>query len=379
MIIITFLHLYIIYAFIICFVCLTIYFAQYFHSEKILHTLGLICASGALYIPIFLKYHCSKTEFADALVSIFSAVTGFLFALKIIELIFTYPWSIQQQITFKQILIDFSTFPKYKYESKPNSIKIKSIQPTLLTYFNYLIFDDDNEEQQQLSAREENFLIILRGLSQMICLRILLHFTPYSILRLHSRNSHFFSLIHFFIYALYGFIFYFALGMVINLVFGIMGFFWNVHIRSIYPGYPFLPVGLHDFWSRRWNIYIKTILHRIAFLALPKLTGLKDKSSQGRIISAGVFAFFVSGLLHEFMYTVSMDRWSGGKYMLFFLIHGILVGIELILQGLFKRKPLFSKFIGWMYTIFALYATSHLFCDPWIEVDCFATLKTYLG
>ncbi|CAF4439020.1 unnamed protein product, partial [Adineta steineri] len=89
-----------------------------------------------------------------------------------------------------------------------------------------------------------------------------------------------------------------------------MGFFWNIHICSVYPGYPFLPRGIHDFWSRRWNIYIKTILHRIAFIALPKLTGFNEKSNV-RMIIAGIFAFFVSGLLHEFMYTVSINRWSG--------------------------------------------------------------------
>lgn len=197
-------------------------------------------------------------------------------------------------------------------------------------------------------------------------------------LRLHSQNANFFSLVDFLTYTLYGFIFYFALGMIINLVFGFMGFIWNIHIRSVYPGYPFLPRSLHDFWSRRWNIYVKSILHRIAFVALPKLTGFHEKSN-ARIISAGVFAFLVSGLLHEFMYTVSMDRWSGGRNLLFFLVHGMFVGIELVFQGVLKRKQIMPPFLGWIYTIAALYSTSHLFCDPWIEADCFAILKTYLG
>jgi hypothetical protein len=244
-----------------------------------------------------------------------------------------------------------------------------------MNHLNYLVlgFDED-----QFSARRQNLLIIIRGLSQLVCLRILLHFTPYSVLRLHSRNARFFSLSHFLTYTLYGFIFYFALGMVINILFGLMGFMWNIHVRTIYPGYPFLPISLHDFWSRRWNIYVKSILHRIAFIALPKLTGFKEKSN-ARFISAGIFAFVISGLLHEFMYTVSMDRWSGGKNMLFFLVHGMLVGIELVLKGLLRRKQLVSSFIGWIYTIVALYSTGHLFCDPWIETDCFATLKTHLG
>ncbi|CAF0716513.1 unnamed protein product [Adineta steineri] len=375
MIIITFVHLYMIYGLIISLIYLTIFLAQYYNSEKVLHYLGTLCTVGTLYVPIFLKYHSSEIVFANALVSIFSAVTGFLFALKILELTFTYEWSHQKQITLKQILIDFSTFPVYKYEPEPYLLKSKSIHPTFLNHVNYLILGTNDD---QLSARRQNSLIIFRGLFQMVCLHILLHFTPYSVLRLHSRNATFFSSTHFLIYALYGFIFYFALGMIINIVFGFMGFFWNIHIRSVYPGYPFLPRGIHDFWSRRWNIYIKTILHRIAFIALPKLTGFNEKSNV-RMIIAGIFAFFVSGLLHEFMYTVSINRWSGGKYMLFFLIHGMFVGIELSFQGLLKRKQLFPAFVGWAYTIIALYSTSHLFCDPWIEVDCFATLKTYLG
>ena len=164
----------------------------------------------------------------------------------------------------------------------------------------------------------------------------------------------------------------------INIVFGSMGFSWNIYTRSIYPGYPFLPTSIHDFWSRRWNIYVKSILHRIAFNALPKLTGFKEKSN-ARFISAGIFAFLVSGLLHEFMYTVSMNRWSGGKNMIFFLIHGLFVATELVLRGVLKKQQLAPPVIGWMYTIGALYSTGYLFCDPWIETDCFATLKTYLG
>lgn len=121
MIVITFVHLYVIYGFIISLVCSTVIVAQCYNSETILHTFGVLCASFSLYVPIFLKYHCEATEFADALVSIFSAVTGFLFALKIVELAFTYPWTQQKQITVTQILVDFSTFPKYKYEPIPSS------------------------------------------------------------------------------------------------------------------------------------------------------------------------------------------------------------------------------------------------------------------
>lgn len=372
-VVVTFPYLYTIYGLIIGFVCFSVNLAQIYNSKRLLHCLCTICAILSIYLPIFLKFHCVYTRFADALVSIFSAVTGFLFAMKIMELAFTYPWLKQKQITIKQILIDFSTFPKYKYEEEPSSIP-----PTNLTLFkclHYLIF---NSNENQFSARQENFLLIIRGLFQLICLRVLLHFTPYSVLRLHSQQAQFFSVKHFLTYSLYGFVFYFALGMVINTIFGLMGGLWNIRVRTIYPGYPFLPVGLHDFWSRRWNIYVKSILHRIALVALPKLTGFKEKSN-GRIISAGVFAFVMSGLLHEFMYTVSMNRWSGGKNMIFFLLHGIFVGIELFLKRLFHREQFIPPVIGWLYTIAALYFTAFLFCDPWIESDCFATLKTHLG
>jgi hypothetical protein len=123
MIIITFPNLYIIYGLIILLVCLSVFLAQYYNSQKILHYLCSLCAVLSIYIPIFLKYHSPWTEFGDALVSIFSAVTGFLFFLKILELAFTYEWSRQKQITLKQILIDFSTFPKYKYQPEPSPLK----------------------------------------------------------------------------------------------------------------------------------------------------------------------------------------------------------------------------------------------------------------
>ena len=219
---------------------------------------------------------------------------------------------------------------------------------------------------------------MIRGLSQMICLHYLLHWIPYSILRLHGDQAEFFSLKNLFIYTLYSFILYFALGMVLNLIFGLMGFIWNVRLRPIYPGYPFLATSLHDFWSHRWNYYVKCILHRLTFFALPKLIRF-DEKSVFRFLIAGFFAFFVSGLLHEFMYTVSMNRWSGGKNLSFFLIHCLFVAVEIALKNLLRRKQLFPSIIGWIYTIIGLYVTAYLFYDPWIEVDCFATLKTHFG
>ena len=370
---ITFVSLYTIYGLLIAFVCLSIWLSQFFQSQRLLQSLCSACALLSIYLPIFLKYHSPWTQVTDTLVSIFSAVTGFLFALKILELAFTYEWSQQQQITVQQILVDFSTFPKYKYLPEPT--KSTSIETKWTDYFDYLLVESHPE---RLSPRRENLLMMLRGCCQLFCLHLLLHYMPYRFLRLHSRDAHWWSPAHFLIYSAYGFTFYFALGMVLNLVFGWMGFLWNVRVRSFYPGYPFLPIGLHDFWSRRWNIYVKSILHRLAFIALPKLFGLNDKSPL-RLVLGGSFAFLVSGLLHEFMYSVSMNRWSGGKNLCFFLIHGLLVAIEVLLRTVRRRQQLVHPFIGWMYTIIALYSTGHLFCDPWIEVDCFATLKTHLG
>jgi hypothetical protein len=256
-----------------------------------------------------------------------------------------------------------------------NNCRSNTINPTFSDHIRFLLLAD---QDQNLSARRQNLLIAFRGLFQFVCLRVLLRLTPYSALRLHSQQARLFYLPHFVTYVVYGFIIYFALGMVVNLVFGLMGFFWNVHLRSFFPGYPFFPTSLHDFWSRRWNVYVKSILQRIAFIALPKLTGHGEKSNE-RLIYGGLFAFFVSGLLHEFMYTVSMGRLSGGKNMLFFLIHGTFVGIELLIQGIRRQKQIVPPLIGWVYSILAIYSTGYLFCDPWIEVDCFATLKTHLG
>lgn len=376
MIVITFAYLYSIYGIVIFLVYLSILISKNYNSERILHYLCVFCSILSISIPILFKIYSTYFEYSNALVSIFSAVTGFLFALKILELAFTYSWSQQKQITFKQILEDFSTFPKYKYEKQqPKKNKSKARNSTLLNHLNYLLLGNDED---YLSARQQNLLIICRGLVHLVCLHILLRLTPYSVLRLHSQNARFFSIVDFLTYTLYGFLFYFALGMIINIVFGSMGFIWNIYTRPIYPGYPFLPVGIHDFWSRRWNIYVKSILHRLAFIALPKLTGFQEKSNV-KFLLAGIFAFVLSGLLHEFMYSVSMNRWSGGRNMLFFLFHGLFIAIELSLQGLFKRKTVCSPIIGWLYTIIALYATAPLFCDPWIETDCFATLKTHLG
>lgn len=369
------LQLYTAFGIVILLVSVSVKIGQIHRSQPILQCLCSLCAILSISLPILIKCQLFWFSVDHHLIGILSSVTGFLFSLKIIEIAFTYDWLTQKQMTLTEILLDFSTFPRTKYQSC-EEIRKQLTKPRLVDYADYLILGG---KEEQFSARQQNLMMMCRGLSQWLCLHIILHQVPHSILSLHSRTFDLLSLSNFLIYTLYAFILYFALGMLINLTFGFIGFVCNVYLHSIYPGYPFLATSLHDFWSHRWNFYVKTILHRLTFIALPKLIRFSVKSPIHLAVS-GWIAFFISGLLHEFMFFIAMDDYqSTGKSFLFFMIHGTLVAAELTIKKLAHRKRLVHPFVGWLWTVCALYVTSSLFFDPCTESDCLNSLKSYFG
>ncbi|CAF0948835.1 unnamed protein product [Didymodactylos carnosus] len=260
---ITFTVLYFIYGLIIGFVAMSLLISQHRNSYYTFRLLSLLCILLSLFTPIYLKYF-SNLQFANSLVNVVSPVTGFLFAIKMTELAFTYTWLELCHISLYQIGIDFSTFPLYKYQSsrqiKSDKRDIVSFRDFMLENIKYLILS--NKYGVNFSPFRQNCLIIIRGLFDVLFLIQTLKYVPYHYLQLHSKNFHVFNLECVFTYFLYGFILYFALGMVANVVFGLGGLCWNISTQSVFPEYPFLATSLQDFWSHRWNIYVKQSLHR---------------------------------------------------------------------------------------------------------------------
>jgi hypothetical protein len=142
-------------------------------------------------------------------------------------------------------------------------------------------------------------------------------------------------------------------------------------MNSVFPSFPFASTSLRDFWSYRWNKLIKLSLHRISFVVIPKLI---DPIISMNKTAKGLFAFILSGFIHEYALWFISDNWSG-RNMLFFFLHGLFVLLETTIKLPAKPSTLKGKLVGWMWTIGIMFITSPLFFDPLIEAGLFADMK----
>lgn len=96
---------------------------------------------------------------------------------------------------------------------------------------------------------------------------------------------------------------------------------------------PYLSTSLQDFWGRRWNLMVSSILR----LAVYEPTGNIASDLVGRKwvrIPAVMGTFFVSGIMHELMFFyLGRDKLTL-ELTCFFLLHGLC----LIVEGVLKKR-----------------------------------------
>lgn len=89
-----------------------------------------------------------------------------------------------------------------------------------------------------------------------------------------------------------------------------------------------LSLSIKEFWGRRWNLVIHSLMRRSFFAPLAK------RGMALRYVGA-LLAFIMSGLFHEYMWLVTnwyqMDTYTVGFPVLFFLIQFVLTALESIL------------------------------------------------
>jgi hypothetical protein len=115
--------------------------------------------------------------------------------------------------------------------------------------------------------------------------------------------------------------------------------------------FPFLSQSLREFWGRRYNQLVGTILRESIFQ--PVLQHLSSSTV------ASLIVFLVSGLLHVHLAFVTFkDSRSTVSTIIFFLLHGMTCTIE-------ARTPLRLPIpIPWLLTQVFLLATASLQIGP---------------
>ncbi|TVU30166.1 hypothetical protein EJB05_21775, partial [Eragrostis curvula] len=89
---------------------------------------------------------------------------------------------------------------------------------------------------------------------------------------------------------------------------------------------PWLASSLRDFWGRRWNLMVPSILRPSVFR--PVRACLGGGGSAAATAAAVLATFLVSGLMHELMFYYIMWNKPTGEVTAFFLLHGACAAAE---------------------------------------------------
>ncbi|KAI3524016.1 hypothetical protein L1887_02609 [Cichorium endivia] len=109
---------------------------------------------------------------------------------------------------------------------------------------------------------------------------------------------------------------------------------------------PYLATSLQDFWGRRWNLMVTSILHPTIYDPVRSIS-MRFMSRQWATLVAIFTSFLVSGLMHEFIFYNIGGLKPTGEVICFFLLHGILVSVEVAIKkatmGKLNLPPIVSR------------------------------------
>ncbi|KAF5192293.1 Acyl-coa--sterol o-acyltransferase [Thalictrum thalictroides] len=126
---------------------------------------------------------------------------------------------------------------------------------------------------------------------------------------------------------------------------------------------PYLATSLQDFWGRRWNLMVSNILKPTVY-DLVKQVSMKMLGNK-LATSLAVFSTFVaSGLIHEMIYYYLLRETPTWEVTCFFILHGILVVLEILVKKAMKDRWRLHPVVSWAYTVFILMATGNWLFFP---------------
>jgi D-alanyl-lipoteichoic acid acyltransferase DltB (MBOAT superfamily) len=151
---------------------------------------------------------------------------------------------------------------------------------------------------------------------------------------------------------------------------------------------PYLSTSLQDFWGRRWNLIVSSILRPAVYKPTRNLASLVV-GRKWALIPAFMGTFLVSGLMHELIlfYYVGCDQRSPWELTCFFLLHGVCLLTEIALKKRFGGRWQLPRLVSGPLTIgFVLFTGFQLFLPSLDRCKAFekayvelAALMAFLG
>lgn len=127
---------------------------------------------------------------------------------------------------------------------------------------------------------------------------------------------------------------------------------------------PYLATSLQDFWGRRWNLMVTSILHPTVYNPVmsisSRLIGRKWAALPGVLAS-----FLVSGIMHEIIFYNIGRKKPTWELTCFFFLHGISLAIEIVIKKAFNGKWQPATVVSRLLTLaFVVVTAMWLFMPP---------------
>ncbi|KAF8409653.1 hypothetical protein HHK36_005731 [Tetracentron sinense] len=94
---------------------------------------------------------------------------------------------------------------------------------------------------------------------------------------------------------------------------------------------PYLSTSLQDFWGKRWNLMVTSILRPTVYNPIRSMSA-RLLGSEWALMAAMVGTFMVSGLMHELMFFYLTRATPSWEVMWFFVLHGICTALEVLMK-----------------------------------------------
>ncbi|KAI3711901.1 hypothetical protein L1987_70450 [Smallanthus sonchifolius] len=132
---------------------------------------------------------------------------------------------------------------------------------------------------------------------------------------------------------------------------------------------PYLATSLQDFWGKRWNLMVTSILHPTVYHPLHTISSRWMSRKRASLVSVFI-TFLVSGLMHEFIFYNIGRLKPTGEVTCFFLLHGVLVSIEVYIKRVVKGRLHLPAIVSRPLTLGCVLATCFwLFFPPFLRFE----------
>ncbi|XP_074307441.1 acyl-CoA--sterol O-acyltransferase 1-like [Silene latifolia] len=166
---------------------------------------------------------------------------------------------------------------------------------------------------------------------------------------------------------IYGFHIYFALELILACVAKSAKVFLGFDLEPQFNE-PLLSTSLQDFWGRRWNIMVTSILRPTVYLPTLSLASKFVGREMGQLVGV-IAAFGVSAIYHELIFYYLGRLTPTFQVTWFFLLHGFCLCVEVIVKKLVGRKVRIPRWISGIATVgFVIVTGVWLFMPPLLRV-----------